>query len=169
MPGSDPAGKVQTAQWVKSKNIKTVLDIGPGMGTYSNLFKQNGLKFDRIDGIEIWEPYINDYDLKNKYNNIFIEDVRVWEDFNYDLVIFGDVLEHMTKEESISVWKKTSMFAKYAIISIPIIHYPQGEWGGNPYEEHIKDDWSTKEVLETFSNIVNYEEYPVVGVFYAEF
>ena len=59
-----------------------------------------------IDGVEIWEPYITKYNLVNKYNNIIVRDVREHDDFNYDLVIFGDVLEHMSEEDAIKVWEK---------------------------------------------------------------
>ena len=167
MAGSDVDGKVETKDWILKNNIKTILDIGPGQGTYANLLVDVSL--DKIDGVEVWEPYVERFNLEDKYTNVFVSDVREWEDFDYDLVIFGDVLEHMTKEESLIVWEKASKMAKHAIISIPIVHYPQGAWEGNPYEEHVKDDWSTDEVLETFSNIVEHDEYTNVGVFYATF
>ena len=75
----------------------------------------------------------------------------------------------MTKEEAIELWDKVSKTARYAIISIPIIHYPQGHEHGNPYEEHVKDDWSSEEVLETFSNIKEYKEFDITGVYIARF
>ena len=169
MPHSSEEGKVDTAEWVKKIDAKTVLDIGPGAGRYSDLFKENNITFEKINSVEVWEPYVSKYGLLDKYDNVFIEDARNWEDFNYDLIIFGDVLEHMTKEEAISLWNKAKKHAKYAVISIPIIHYHQDDVDGNPYERHIKEDWSTGEVLETFENITSYKEYPVVGVFYASF
>lgn len=168
MPGSSKEGKLEIANWVKDKNIKTVLDIGAGKGTYANLFIENNIKLNKIDAIEIWSPYIKKYRLNKRYNNVFLDDARNWNDFNYDLIILGDVLEHMTKEQAISLWNKCKS-AKYAIISIPIIHYPQGHYDGNPYEEHIKDDWSIEEVLSSFSNIIYYKGYETIGVFYAQF
>lgn len=169
MPGSENGGKQESAEWVVSQNIKTILDIGPGYGTYSDLFKSHGIELDIIDSVEIWEPYVDRYGLKDKYNNVFVEDVRKWDNFDYDLVIFGDVLEHMTKEEAIAVWDKASKAAKHAIISIPTIHYPQGEFEGNPYEEHVKDDWTAQEVLDTFPGIISYLESGSIGVFFATF
>jgi predicted SAM-dependent methyltransferase len=67
-----------------------------------------------------------------------------------DLVIMGDVLEHIAKEEAVDLLNKVSKITRYAIISIPIIHYPQNEYEGNPYEVHVKDDWTHEEVLDTF-------------------
>jgi DREV methyltransferase len=168
VPRSVNEGKLEMVNWVKSKNIKTVLDIGAGEGTYANIFRKNNIKLNKIDAIEIWSPYIKKYRLNKKYNNVFINDARNWNDFNYDLIILGDVLEHMTKEEAISLWDKCKS-ARYAIISIPIIYCPQGTCEGNPYEEHVKDDWSIEEVLSSFNNIVDYKGYETVGVFYAKF
>ena len=166
---SSSDGKKETAEWIIEKDIRTVLDVGAGSGTYAKLLEDNFIMVEKIDAIEIWEPYIEYNDLRSKYSNVFSDDVRNWNDFNYDLVILGDVLEHMTKEEAMSVWSRVSQMAKHAIISIPIINYPQGHEHGNPYEEHVKEDWSTDEVLKTFAGIINHEEYSVVGVFYATF
>jgi hypothetical protein len=155
--------------WVKSNKIKTALDIGPGLGTYYNLFEENGIVLDTFDSVEIWEPYIDRFKLKEKYSKVFLADARSWNDFSYDLVIFGDVLEHMTKEEAVALWGRASKMAKFGVISIPTVHMPQGASGGNPYEIHVKDDWSVQEVLETFDYIVEHRVYDEISVFYANF
>jgi hypothetical protein len=185
MASSSREGKPETRQWIKDNNIKTILDIGPGIGNYSDLLKygrledpdkgyseypvMNDIFIDKIDAVEIWEPYVEMFGLRDKYNAINISAAQDWTDWNYDLVIFGDVLEHMTKEDAIKVWERCSKQAKHAIISIPIIHHPQGPSDGNPYETHLKEDWTTQEVLETFKGIHSHEEYHIVGVFYATF
>jgi hypothetical protein len=35
----------------------------------------------------------------------------------------------------------------------------------NPYEIHIKPDWSHEEVMESFDNIIDNETYDVVGIY----
>jgi len=169
MPESSPEGKPLSIYWIKKLNPKTVLDVGAGIGTYHSLIKNEGIVIEKIDALEVWQPYIEKYELETKYNKVFNVDAREWQDWNYDLVILGDILEHMSKEEAISVWKNVSKQAKAAIISIPIIHCPQGHDHDNPYEEHIKEDWTSKEVLESFSNIVDHCDFPVVGVYLARF
>jgi hypothetical protein len=170
MPGSVPEGKDLSMYWIKNKiNPQTVLDVGAGVGTYSLLFRKYDFVPKLLNAIEVWEPYIKEYELLNKYKNVFNVDVREWEDWNYDLVILGDVLEHMSKDEALTLWDKISKQARYAIISIPIIDCPQGHEHDNPYEEHIKDDWTTQEVLKSFTNIIDHNEYSVVGVFLAKF
>lgn len=166
---SSPEGKVATLVWVMNNNIDSILDVGAGSGTYYELIRNHGVRVNKMDAIEVWKPYIEESNLLSKYDRVFQVDARVHDDYDYDLVILGDVLEHMTKDDAIALWSKVSGKAKHAIISIPIIHYPQGHLNGNPYEEHVKDDWTVAEVLETFPGIVDHQEYPTVGVFYATF
>lgn len=166
---SSTEGKIETLVWIMNNNINSILDVGAGSGTYYNLLHGNGIKIDKFDALEVWKPYVEQYSLASKYDRVIQEDARKHNDFDYDLVILGDVLEHMTKEDAIALWSKVSGKAKHAIISIPIIHYPQGHLDGNPYEEHVKEDWTAEEVLETFEGIVDHETYNTVGVFYATF
>lgn len=148
---------------------KTVLDVGAGAGKYLHLIRR-GIGDDvHVTALEVWEPYIKKFNLKNLYNEVIQEDVRNIENFNYDLVIFGDVLEHLTEKEAVNVWNKTSHQANYGIISLPIIRYPQGAINGNPYEVHQKEDWNTYKVINSFKGIVDYVEFSVVGSFLADF
>jgi hypothetical protein len=96
-------------------------------------------------------------------------DVRGMNTFNYDLVILGDILEHMSELDAVSLWEKISSQAKCAIISIPIIHYHQDAINGNPYEVHVEEDWTIERVLEKFKGITEYKEFEVTGTFIAEF
>jgi cyclopropane fatty-acyl-phospholipid synthase-like methyltransferase len=169
MPISSLDGKQLSMEWIKELGSKTILDVGAGLGLYYEFLKHEQVVFEKLDAIEVWEPYIEKYELKLKYNNVFNVDARQWNDWSYDLVILGDILEHMSKEEALTLWDNVSKHAKAAIISIPIIHYPQGHEHGNPYEEHIKDDWSSAEVLESFSHIIKHKEYDIVGVYLAIF
>ena len=89
--------------------------------------------------------------------------------FKYDLVILGDILEHMSESDAVNLWSKISKEAKYAMISIPIVHYHQGAINENPYEVHVEEDWTVERVLEKFSHIVEHKKFEVTGTFIAEF
>lgn len=169
MPHSDGANKGWSLEKIKEINPRTILDCGTGSGIYSDIIKENFKDSIVLDGIEVWQPYIDEYSLKDKYNSLTKIDVRKHENFNYDLVIFGDILEHMSKEDALSLWGKVSKQAKYAIIAIPIIHYPQGSAFGNPYEVHVKDDWTVQEVLDSFTNIIEYSAFDITAAFLAKF
>lgn len=168
MGTSHPEARPWILEKVKDANISTVLDVGAGSGTYADFFRDNGVNV-QIEAIEVWKPYIEEFSLADKYDKVYEQDVRQHTDFYYDLVIFGDILEHMTKEEALAVWEKTAAQADYAVLAIPIIHYHQGAINDNPYEEHVKDDWSHEEVMNTFSHIVDSWQGSVVGAYWAKF
>lgn len=165
---STKVGKDWIAQKILSLDIDSILDVGAGQGTYSDLIKSYEIN-SKIDAVEIWEPYINKFDLKSKYNNVFNSDIRSHDNFNYDLIIFGDVLEHMTRDEAIDVWEKASSQARYAIISIPVVYFPQYEVDGNPFEIHVEKHWHLQRVLKSFKDIVEYKKYDEIGIFFAKF
>jgi SAM-dependent methyltransferase len=148
MPSSYDQGKQSIIKWIKENfnfNDK-ILDVGPGKGTYSNYLNPVGYK--NIDCIEIYEPYIETYDLKNKYKNVFIGNIMDFETSSYNLIIFGDVLEHLNAEDANKILKKIidNKKTKGIIISVPFM-YEQGSYGGNVYETHHQPDLN-KEVME---------------------
>lgn len=159
MPFSSECGKAYTKKLLQ-KIIKyfpkmegyNVLDVGVGSGTYSNLYRS--LIPGMWTGVEIWEPYIEKYNLKDKYDILIRNDIRQMSFEKYDIAFLGDVVEHMTKDEAISTIFNLLEHVTFIFISIPIIPYPQGEYDSNPYEAHVKDDWSHEEVLDTFMQYI---------------
>lgn len=158
MGKSSKEGKDVTLQWVSECDIKNVLDIGAGSGTYKKLFSKNRLHSSaKWTAIEAWEPYIKDFNLHSMYDTVINSDVRKCDIKSlgkFDITFMGDVLEHITKEEAIQLVDEVMSVSKYAVISIPIVHWPQGERHGNPFEIHVKDDWSDEEVKNTFSKYI---------------
>jgi len=174
MPFSSKQGKQTSCNWIAevADTITHVIDIGPGSGTYINLlkYKRKILSKATWTAIEVWEPYIDEYKLKEKYDEVIVQDVRSvdWNMFsNVDLIILGDILEHLTKEDAITLIDKLVSIGKYVLLSIPIVHYPQEEEFGNPYERHIKDDWSNEEIISTFGKyITKHEINSIIGVYW---
>lgn len=161
MPFSLSTGKDQIQKWFTTNQHKLyrILDVGVGSGTYCKLIKEDNKVCVNSDwvGIEAWGPYIEQFDLKNRYNTIINTDIRKidWETLGkFDVAIAGDVLEHVTKEDAIFIVDKILDYSSVLIISIPIVHMPQDEYEGNPYEVHIKDNWSHDEVLDTWNSYI---------------
>lgn len=174
MSWSAEEGKQITRNWITEykDEIKRVLDIGAGSGTYYNKFGIPGevLSGAEWTGVEIWEPFVEKYKLKEKYDILINQDARTVDYAalgKFDVAFAGDVLEHMTKEEAVLLVDALKKTCKRIIISIPIVHLPQGEYEGNPYEEHVKDDWSHTEVMETFK-ITRFWPGSLVGVYLME-
>src|SRR5690554_1542992 len=109
MPTSDRENKHLIRQWYRDINPDVVVDIGPGEGTYARLLRGSAKKSARWYGVEAWGPYVEDFKLRELYHRVIISDVRhtALETVhpNPDLVIAGDVLEHMAKEEAQNVLK----------------------------------------------------------------
>jgi predicted TPR repeat methyltransferase len=155
------SGKAETLAWFQTNkaSIKTVVDIGPGSGTYIKLIREDAKCCVDANwiGIEIWKPYIEEFELERRYNQVLNQDVRTvdWAALNPDVVIAGDVLEHMTKEDAVALVDRILQVAKTLIVSIPIRHMPQDEHTyPNPHEAHIKDDWSHEEVVDTWGHYI---------------
>lgn len=155
------SGKAETLAWFQANEaaIKTVVDIGPGSGTYVKLIREDAKCC--VDatwiGVEIWKPYIEEFKLEERYTQILNQDVRTidWEKLKPNVVIAGDVLEHMTKEDAVALVDRILAVANMLIVSIPIRHMPQDEHAyENPHEAHIKDDWSHDEVMETWKQYI---------------
>lgn len=167
MPYSDLESKPWTITQITWLNPETILDVGPGAGVYAEMLRP--LTDAHITGYEAWEPYIYQFRLLKKYDAITLGDIREAKHFKYDVVILGDIIEHMSEADAVALWERISREAKAAVISIPIIHYPQGAEHGNPYEIHVEEDWNTERILKAFPGINNYKEFPIVGVYVAEF
>lgn len=169
MPHSDSANKGWVLEKIKELNPKSILDVGTGSGVLEEIVRENFGHSIVLDGIEAWEPYIAEYNLTERYDNLYNVDARTWKNWDYDLVMFGDVLEHMVESESSELWNIVSKQARNAIITIPIIHYPQGASFGNPFEVHHEENWDTERILNVFPGITEHQEFEITGAYLARF
>ena len=142
----------------------TVVDVGPGVGTYAKLLAGVGVA--HITGIEVFAPYVDTYRLRDHYDEIVIGDVRTTPIPACDVVVLGDVVEHMSEDDAVDVWRAAGAAARRAVyLSIPVVHYPQDEIEGNPHEVHVVDDWDHERVLARFEGIGAWELGSEVGVY----
>lgn len=149
-------------------NLKptSVLEIGVGFGSKGHLIreyldvwsvtnykKESWLK--RIDGVEIFEPYINEGN-SYYYNTIYKENIVTLIDKlpQYDLIVMMDVLEHIERKEAEELLQKIYKKSKYFLLQIPL-----GDWrwtfqGDNKHESHIsmwnKEDFITYKEIKVY-------------------
>lgn len=171
MPTSSGSGKLCISNELEFLSrqfpILNVLDIGAGKGLYPTLFGEI-VKDATWTAIEVWKAYIDEFKLHELYDYVIAQDARTvsYSKISFQDVVFaGDVLEHMTKEEAVALVDSVVANHKLLIISIPIIHMPQEEVNGNPYERHVKEDWSDEEVKATFKNIVHAVTDNEIGIY----
>jgi hypothetical protein len=134
------------------KNVSTtlnILDAGAGCGTYSHLLKAD---FPNMDGIEIFPAYIDMFDLKSKYNNLFLQNVLDFDITPYDYIILGDIIEHMRVVEAKNFLDKIQSMDKLCIVGVPY-NYPQGAEFNNEHETHLQPDLTEALFLERYPNM----------------
>lgn len=119
MPTSYKDFKNQIKEYIYKKystDIK-ILDIGPGLGTYAQLLPD----YKNIDCVEIYSPYIEEFNLKSQYKNVFNLNILDFDFEYYDLIIMGDILEHLSPQDSLKLLKKLTTKCDDIIISIPYL------------------------------------------------
>lgn len=145
MPWSHTEGK----KWLNDEYCQlkpeTVVDIGPGAAMYPNWFRP--MHKAHWTGVEVWEPYVDAYGLREKYDALILGDAREVDLPAADLYIAGDVLEHMSKDDAVALIERMKAVCKHLFVSVPIIEYHQGALEGNPYEEH-KYHWGFEEMRD---------------------
>jgi len=127
----------------KSQPLK-ILDVGSGEGKWGDLLNQQ--KLIQIDGVEVWKENIDKYKLVEKYYKVFHTNIIDFENINdYDIVILGDVLEHLERKEAVNLLKRIK---STIYLTIPISKCVQdGMYYGNPYETHLYQ-WDHLELWE---------------------
>lgn len=130
----------------KFKGNAKVLDIGAGCGTYWNLLHDS---FRTIDAIEVFKPNIDNYKLKQKYHKVYNMDITQFKYDFYDIIIFGDVLEHLDTNDAKMVLEYAYTRCKELIVAVPY-ELEQDEVGGNKYEIHKQADLTPKIMKERY-------------------
>lgn len=167
MPTSDKQGKFIARALIKEANPTHIWDIGPGDGTYWDLMKEKGVNGPYWTCVEVWGAYVNEYNLRDKYDVVYVEDVRRVGFPDYyetkpakNLIIFGDVLEHMPEDDARLLIMRAKKSFKNILVSIPIVHAPQGEVNGNPYEAHVKH-WDFDEMHEAMGKCMAFKGHTI--------
>jgi hypothetical protein len=133
-------------EWLikERRTFKRVLDIGAGCGTYSIMGR---FPEQHWDAIEVFEPYVEMFNLNDKYTAVFVDDIResnLLDDYN--LIIAADMLEHMTKAEAKAVIAKLLPHCEQLLVCVPVEHNDQHAGAeGNDYETHV-DHWDAEEM-----------------------
>ena len=135
--GSYDYGKIEIVNYVYQNFApgSSCLDVGACDGEYFNLLGD----LLTMDAVEVWEPNIERFDLKSKYRMIYHNDIRGLKYGDYDVIIFGDVIEHMTVDEARECIEYAKSHSSMVIVAVPY-RFKQDAIYGNPYEVHIQDD-----------------------------
>lgn len=130
-----------------SPTPKRILDVGCGYGKYSVLLREYLDPDPIVDGVEAWEPYVKNHKLKNLYTKLYVSDVLDLDQDTldqYDLVMMGDVIEHIEKDDAINL---LSRIKGWVVIATPFDHFHTDE-GLPPTEAHVSH-WTEQDFIDT--------------------
>jgi 2-polyprenyl-3-methyl-5-hydroxy-6-metoxy-1,4-benzoquinol methylase len=145
------------------RDIK-ILDVGPGRGVYNALLKKAG--YLHIDAVEKYRPYIEKFNMLDIYDMVFNKNVTKFKYDYYDLVIFGDVLEHLKIKDAKRVIHYAQEHSKLIIVAVPYCDYQIGQQldGSGDHRQYDLTRNVFLERYEGFKLLINNEK---TGVFYS--
>jgi 2-polyprenyl-3-methyl-5-hydroxy-6-metoxy-1,4-benzoquinol methylase len=114
----------------------SILDVGAGTGIYSYLLRDLTHK---IDAVEVYTPNIEGNNLNYLYDTVHNMNIIDYEFDYYDLIIMGDVLEHLSVKDAKKVIKRMYDKCEEMLIAVPF-KLEQDELYGNAYEKHLQPD-----------------------------
>lgn len=152
MPNSYTYFKPEIKQWfIDNIPLTTrILDVGPGQGTYSDLLRNLGY---RMDAVEIWAPYVDQFNLRAKYDNVYVGDIVTFDVRPYDFIILGDVLEHLPSGAARNLLTDFDLMDKRFLVAVPYMMAQDGTEYGNEYETHHQADLTPEVMLERYPGL----------------
>jgi hypothetical protein len=172
MPLSIWLGLEDCLQAITDRRPSSILDAGIGFGLFGHLFRQyldvweGRIQRDdwriRIDGIEIDPRRIQPHS-RYLYSDVFVGDIRKLvpvhaSKFQYDVIVFGDVLEHLPKEEAMLLLRQAVALATMLVV----LRIPLGDgWRKEGREEpdHHRSVWSADDFSGLATSIRQYRYY----------
>lgn len=144
-----------------------ILDVWPWAGKYGNVMRDY---YEYIDGVEIHEPYVHQFALKNLYRHIHIANIVDfrWVKGEYDIVIMWDILEHLSIEDA----KKVIEYCKQQNVELYVqVPYEMEQWAyeGNIYETHLQADLTEAIMQERYPELQKLVSDGVIWLYYANF
>lgn len=141
-------GKDEVCKWIRENYPEdaSVLDVGACDGKWKWMLHE----YSNMDAVEAWEP--NCLRIQDKYRRVFHKDIAQFEYDQYDLIIFGDVIEHMDVPTAQRVLAYASGRCKDMIVAVPYL-YEQGPIYGNPWEVHKQPDLTAEIFAERYPGL----------------
>lgn len=137
-------GKPEICAWVRRhfSPDATILDVGACDGKWRKLLPE----YPNMDAVEAFEP--NAKRLQG-YREVYHSDICDFGYEWYDLIIFGDIVEHLSVDAAKSELEYARDRCRDLIIAVPF-RYEQGALYGNPYEVHVQPDLTPENFAERY-------------------
>jgi len=147
MPSSNLAVWPLILHFVHEVPHDAILDVGPGWGKAATLLREYiSPTPTRIDAVEAHVPYIAEHRLAALYDDVIGGDVCDLgpSSFDpYDVVILGDVIEHIEKDEALSLLDRIRC---RIVIATPVDFFQTDE--GLPETERHVSHWTRSDFAD---------------------
>ena len=111
-----------------SKGMTRFLDIGAGSGKYGkmlNSFRDWNYTDFHMDAVEFDEEYRREYHLHTIYNYVYSDSiesfVNIYPTYCANVVIFGDILEHLPKSVGVDILEHFICRSNFIIVVVPLL------------------------------------------------
>lgn len=161
MPFSGPQFDAAFLKFIQVIKPTSMIDVGPGNGKYGKLMMAN-IPDCASEAVEIEASYVERFHLNDYYSRVSIArgiDVTRQAgaaDFKWDLVVLGDVLEHMPKSEGIDLLHYFVYRAKWLWLRWPV-YYIQGAFEEVEAEAHISI-WAEHDVKALLTHYISMKQ-----------
>ena len=170
MPLSIWLGMEDSLQAIVERRPASVLDAGIGFGLWGALLRQyldvwcGRIQPEqwttRIDGIEIDEKRVQPH-ARQLYTDIFVGDIRELvplraSEHRYDVILFGDVLEHLPKSDGLGLLDAAvDLAAELVVVRIPLGDGWRRE--GREEPDHHRSQWYASDFSRKGSVVRHYD------------
>lgn len=132
----------------ETMGCQSLLDVGCGVDSPVQYLSRDM----RRVGVDVFAPAIEESKrrgIHSEYHEMNIGDIGTkFAPESFDCVLASDVIEHVTKEDGLTLMKNMELLAKHkVIIFTPRGFVPQDEHEGNPWQKHLSG-WEVKEMQD---------------------
>lgn len=133
-------------------SLAGVVDLGAGAGLWRHHAQALSIRAKHWLAVEVWLPNVKRFNLRERYDAVRVADFRRIKYGRYPgcAFIFGDVLEHLSREDALDVIRRAASMGSVVIV-MPFHPSSSAEQGpgedGNEYERHLYV-WQWLELLE---------------------
>lgn len=138
------------------KGCNSVLDIGCGSDSVLRYTDKKAFSI----GIDAFLPSLIKSRAKQIHSDYIFTDIRKFclKKKSFDIILLHEVIEHLTREEGVTLIKKLVRIAKKKIIlSTPNGFFYQDEYDSNPFQKH-KSGWTIEDL-----KIIGFTNFKGVG------
>ena len=145
--GSYYYGKEEACSWIRQyyRRDARILDVGACDGNWRRLLPE----YPNMDAVEAYGPNLG---LLHGYRAVYHADIRDFAYSAYDLIILGDIIEHLTVPDAQKVLAYAAERCADMVVAVPFL-YHQGAIYGNPFEVHIQDDLTAEIFAERYPEL----------------